>query len=139
MRIAFVVVIVVATLTAYGPSAQQKAAEEKARMDSVIAATKALEKHKADLRSKAQELELNISELKEQLKEAIAALQGEEARMESVKSFHLLRTSSEKVRQIRSQSMVILNIEESIETTQKSINDLEDAKQSIEAELKQLK
>ena len=120
------------TIISCGPSAEQKAAAEKAKMDSVANATKkqiAIEKAKQDsiAATEAQKAagqaaeEANQTQLKSALIELKAQLATAEAKMEDIKKFHLGRTNSEKEAQIGNQTGVIEKIKNQINDTEKQI------------------
>lgn len=134
--------IAILFLTACGPNAQQQAAIEQAKIDSVIVATKAEAEQRTERKTTLQKqlanLETEATELKEALKNTMASLEGEKARMESVASFHLLRSSSEKAQEIKNQSLVILNIEEAIETLKASLDKNATQQNKVQSQLEQL-
>ena len=61
----------------------------------------------------------------------------EKARMESVESFHLMRTSSEKTQEIKNQALVIINLQDEISTLQQQISKAEEQLQQTEQVLQQ--
>ncbi len=101
-----------------GPSAEQKAAKEKAKMDSVAAATalniKQQQESDAASQTAAAEDAANQDALKNQLIELKAQLAGEETKMDDIKKFHLGRLDSEKEQQIADQTAVIERLKNAI-------------------------
>ncbi len=136
MRVFIMTFSALLLLGACGPSAQQKAAEEKAKMDSVAAATKAREDKRHELEIEISNLTNDYDSLKERIKIRMADLQGEKTRLESIESFHLLRTSAEKAEQVKNQSLVILNLEDEINTLRQQMNTTESKLLQVKEELK---
>ena len=115
-----------------GPNAEQKAAAEKAKMDSVANATKnqiANEKAKQDSLASTEANKIadeamneeKQSQLKSDLVQFKAQLATAEAKMEDIKTFHIGRAQSEKEQQIGDQTAVIENLKNQISDTEKQI------------------
>lgn len=91
-----------------GPSAEEKAIIEKARMDSIADATQRAVELRTKLESNLKIIEGNIVTLK-------AELDVEKNEMEKIQEFHLMRTDAERQQQVREQSKRIQSLESQIQ------------------------
>lgn len=139
-QINFLLLLFVSTVVFYncnsGPTPQELQRIQQAHDDSVrnaaIEERKAEEEKEAEKKRRAEEAKVarqKREEDKQILMQLLANLdadrQGEEARMSSVKSFQLLRTSSEKEAQIRAQAMRINQVKIKIEYVREQLRNLE--------------
>jgi hypothetical protein len=122
-----------------GPSTEEKAAIEKAKMDSVIKATEEATKHKIESISLIEDsVKLAVS-YKEILENRLLSKKGDlevaKDKMNKIKEFHFGRTSSEKELQIKNQVAVIDGYEKEIEKLNDSIfkisKKIEDLKEKL--------
>ena len=115
-----------------GPSAEQRAVTEKAKMDSVALATKnhiMAEKAIQDSIAAYAEKEavgaamdqVFQEQLKTQLIELKAQLAAEDVKMDGIKSYHIGRLENEKMQQISDQTMVIEKLKNEISDIEKQI------------------
>jgi hypothetical protein len=109
------------TIMSCGPNAEQKAAAEKVKMDSVAKATMDNIKQTEEAQKSKEEDEANQEALKNQLIEMKAQLAGEQTKMDDIKKFHLGRLDSEKEQQVASQTAVIEKLNNDINDIQKQI------------------
>lgn len=105
-------------LSACGPSAEEMAAREKIKTDSIAQAAK---QELLDQQAKAEK----VAALKQQLIELKAQLAGEEARLESVQQFHLLRSAARKAEEVANQTRVVEELRAQIEEVSRQYADLE--------------
>lgn len=113
-------------LTSCGPNAQELAAREKIKMDSVAHATTIRierEKASADSLAMAQAgTEMEKESLKEALSNAKVELQMAQDKLAKIKEYTLLRTASEKEAQLEAQYTLIQSLEDNIQTMQAELN-----------------
>ena len=105
-------------LSACGPSAEQVAAREKIKNDSIALAAK---QELLDQQAKAEK----VAALKQQLIELKAQLAGEEARLQSVAEFHLLRSASREAEEVANQTRVVEELRAQIEELSQQYAELE--------------
>lgn len=134
-QINFLLLLFVSTAVFYncnnGPSPQELQRIQQAHDDSVKNA--AIEQQKAEAAREAAKLKR--AQDKEAFMQILASLdadlQGEETRMESVKSFQLLRTSAEKEEQVRNQAMRINEVKLQIENMKEQLRKLENGEEYV--------
>jgi hypothetical protein len=134
-QINFLLLLFVSTVVFYncnsGPTPQELQRIQQAHDDSVKNA--AIEQQKAEAAREAAKLKR--AQDKETLLQLLASLdadlQGEETRMESVKSFQLLRTSAEKEEQVRNQAMRINEVKLQIENVKEQLRKLENGEEYV--------
>jgi TolA-binding protein len=102
-----------------GPSAEEKARAEKARLDSVENATKKAMEMK-------QTLESQLQEMSNALTSAKADLDVANSDMNKIQEFHLLRTDSERDQQVHDQSIKIQNLQKDIATLEQNIGNIQE-------------
>ena len=118
MKKLFPIFLVGTLFFACGPSAEEMAAREKIKNDSIAQAAK---QELLDQQAKAEK----VAALKQQLIELKAQLAGEEARLESVQQFHLLRSASRKAEEVANQTRVVEELREQIKEVSRQDADLE--------------
>lgn len=108
-----------------GPTAEEKAAIEKAKLDSVATVTR----HNMETKIALQDSIKNWKEYHEQFKYKLSETKGElaaaEDRLTSIRGFEFLRSASEREQQIKTQTMFI-------DELQNRLTDLENAIQQSE-------
>jgi chromosome segregation ATPase len=102
------IVMVLAAISSCGLSAEETAAIQKRRDDSIAIAVQQRLQEK-------QEIQNKIAQLKNALATFNADLDAAKDAMNQLKDFHFLRTNSEREEQVRNQSLKIQHIEEKIE------------------------
>ncbi len=114
--------------TSCGPSAEQKAAADKAKMDSVIAATKkatedsiSINKGMTELIERKTLTEDAIPYIQSKIDEIKTAQTKATIDMESIKSFQLGRTADEKESQITSQVDIQNRLDEQLKTLESAV------------------
>ena len=125
----FYSIFIISTLfvltTSCGPSAQEKAATEKAKMDSVIKATEAASKQKMETQQLIEDSIKKASNFKEAMGNRLvskkADLEVAKDKMNKIKEFHFGRTSVEREQQIKYQVVVIDSCEKEIERLNNNI------------------
>ena len=60
-------------------------------------------------------------EIKQQIIELKAQLAGEQAKLENIESFHVLRTANEKAQQVSDETVVIENLKSKIDELEKKL------------------
>lgn len=110
----FILVFAVISIVACGPSKEEREAQEKANMDSIAKAAQ------EDL-LKQQEHADSQKKLKEELIDLNAKLVGEEAKLQNINEFKLLRTIEEKAKQLESQTKVVEKLKAQISEVEKQI------------------
>jgi len=138
-KILIVTVFVIFFFSACGPSKEEQAAAEKAKMDSIVKVTEAAVKFKFEMRlslldsikmvkSENKYLENQITEYKGNLAVAID-------RMAAIKEFQFGRTPDEREQQIRNQTILIDKIQKHISTLMNEISLREEKISIFESEL----
>lgn len=109
---------ITAFMSSCGPSAAEQAARQNFVADSI--ATSAKEELLREQRRAAalDSLNNNLIELK-------AELAGAKQKLNSLSEFHLMRTEDEKAGQIASQTRIVLELEQAINTTTEKLNNLQ--------------
>lgn len=109
-------------------SVRNAAIADTKKAEEIAAEKKRLEEEaKADKLKRSQDKEI----LMRTLASLDADLQGEETRMGSIQSFHLLRTSSEKEAEVRNQAMRINEIKLQIERIKEQLQKLENGEEYV--------
>ncbi len=116
MRNLVSVIIVLITLASCGPSAEEMAAIQRRRDDSIsrVAQQKAIVK---------MELKQNIAKLKDVLENLNADLVAATDGMKNIQEFHLFRTQKEREEQLRSQTLKIQKLNDRIQATSQEISE----------------
>lgn len=132
-------ILFVSFLFSCGPNAQEKAAMEKAKQDSIQkeiekqAEAKAIQmKAREDSIRQADETAANnamakqddLSQKKEELSNAKADLAAEQDKLSRIKEFQFGRTPTEREQQIRDQTKIIEDLKNNIEDLEKQISEL---------------
>jgi len=115
-----VLLIAIGLLFACGPSEEEMAMREKSKNDSLFAAAK--EQVRLEEQRAAQ-----LAQLKQQLIDLTALLAGEQARLESIRDFQFLRSSSEKARQIAEQTRVVEELKLQLRELKDTLGEIEQA------------
>jgi hypothetical protein len=115
------ILLVNSILISCGPSAEQIAAEEKRKLDSVAATAQQQILDQQAVERAAAEEAANQEMLKQQLIEFKAQLAGAEAKLQNINQFQFGRTSDEKVSQITDQTRVVEEIKAQITDVEKQI------------------
>lgn len=106
--------IITVFLFSCGPTAEQKAAAEKAKADSIAMATQTAMETK-------RSLEAEIEGMNNRLMAKRADLDVAKSQMGKIQEFQFLRTESEKEQQVHDQSIKIQTIEQEIAATEQDI------------------
>lgn len=105
--------------TACGPSAEERAKLQKAREDSIRVATENATKQRLEMKLALNDSIKNLESMKEALENRLTFLKGElevaKDKMTSIKEVQFLRTPGEREQQIRSQALIIDQLEKEIE------------------------
>lgn len=136
----FITTLSVMTLSSCRPSAEEKAATEKAKMDSIAKATELATKQKIKMKLALQDSIETATAEKEFMETLLTDTKGELAsakdKMGSINKFHFGRTRSEREAQIKNQTMLIDNLEKQITNLEKSITQTEEKIKRFETEIK---
>ncbi len=111
-------ILLILVLSSCGPSAEEIAAREKIKNDSIALAAK-------EELLREQEKAEKISQLKQQLIELKAQLAGEESRLESIHGFHFLRSKGTKAEEVANQTRVLEELKAQLEETQLQLSELQ--------------
>ena len=114
-------IAIVITFVACGPSKEEIAAIEKAKMDSVAKATEANIARQKAIQDSIDAVAANQEVLKAQLIELKGELAGAESKLNSVAQFKLLRTADEKATQIAEQTKIVEELKTQIAELEKQI------------------
>jgi len=110
----FLLLIFTACISSCGPTAEQKAAAEKAKADSIATATqKAVETRQA--------LETQLDAMDNRLMTKKADLEVAKNQMNKIQEFQLLRTDYEREQQVHDQSIKIQTLEQEIAAAEQDI------------------
>ena len=110
----FLVLLVTVGLFSCGPTAEQKAAAEKVKADSIALATQTAIETK-------QSLEDELDRMNNELMARKADLEVAMNQMSKIKEFQLLRTDAEREQQVHDQSVKIQTLEQEIAVTEQEI------------------
>jgi len=102
------IIILLAFISSCGPSAEEQAATQKHRDDSIAVSVQQRLQAKMDIQSR-------IAQVKNAITNLNADLAAAKDRMIQIQDFHFLRTNSEREEQVKNQSIKIQRIEEKIE------------------------
>lgn len=119
-----------------GPSAEEKVAIEKAKMDSIANATKQKMETKLALQDSLKWTRSNKGMMEMQLTETKGELAAAKDRMGLIKEFQLGRTQSERGQQIKNQTILIDSLEKQIRNLEITIQATEQKIRNVETELK---
>jgi hypothetical protein len=126
-----------------GQSAEEKAAKEKARTDSIVKATEEATRNKIEM---AQSLKDSISKgtnvlnmLEKRLVAEKADLEVAKDRLVKIKEFHFGRTAAEREQQIKNQIVAIDEIEKTIESLDSKITLVNQKIEQLKVELQAYK
>ncbi|MBX7204293.1 MAG: hypothetical protein K1X81_02605 [Bacteroidia bacterium] len=108
-----------------GPSKAEIEARERQVADSTKMATEAAIKADAEAKAREQKRKKDHSQLKQQLIEMKARLAAEEAKLQDINSFHLMRTSTEKQQQLAAQTYEVEMLKAAIEETEAKLKQLQ--------------
>lgn len=111
--------LITSLFVACGPSKEETAAIEKAKMDSVAKATEDNIARQKAIQDSIAIVAANQEEIKAQLIELKGQLAGEESKLNSVEQFKLLRTADEKAAQIAEQTKVVEELKAQIAELEK--------------------
>ncbi len=122
MKTHFFISITALLLFACGPSKEEVAAREKAKMDSVAKATEQNLARQQAVQDSIESAAMNQEALKAQLIDLMGQLAGEESKLNSIAEFTLLRTADEKAAQIAHQTIIVEQLKAQISEIEKQIN-----------------
>lgn len=113
--------LVIFSLSACGPSKEEQAIKEKAKMDSVAQATANNIARQQAIQDSIAADAANQEALKEQLINLKAKLEAEQVKLNDTEQFKLLHSKDEKAQQIEEQTKVVEQLKSQIEDIQKQI------------------
>lgn len=120
-----VLTLILITLFACGPSAEEKAKMQKEREDSIRVATENATRLKLEKKLSLEEALRNAEATKEGLENRLTFLKGElevqKDKLNTIKEPQFLRTPQEREQQIRAQVMAIEQAEKDIKSIQEEI------------------
>ena len=132
----------VALLSSCGQSEEEKAKlqqQQQAREDSIKSAVEDETKHKLEnihaLKDSLEKTNMSHSVYQANLMDAKANLEAAKDKMNSIKEFEFGRAASEREDQIKSQSMVITSLEQSVKDIEQQIKDDENRISQLKAAL----
>lgn len=108
-----------------GKSEQEKVAEQKRVTDSIVNVGAQRVKDSLDYAQKQAQIEERKEEIGMELQTLKASFIAENAKMDEIKEFNLLRTASEKDEQINNQAILIQSIEGDILKLNTELNSLQ--------------
>ena len=147
-KISFIISFI-AIFIACGPNAEEKAAMEKhkqdsidnvqamekARMDSVAALAKNQEDKKNSLQNELAGLKQKRPMIESAIMQAKADLAAAYSKMQSIQNFHFGRSADQKAEEIRQQTLAIENWQKRIQDMQQTMEDCDKRIKNSELEL----
>lgn len=106
--------LLIVTIISCGPSAQEKAAAEKVRMDSIADATKKAMEAK-------QSLEVQLDKFNTDLMQTKADLDVAKNEMNKIQEFQFMRTADERQQQVHDQSIRIQTLEKNVSILENNV------------------
>lgn len=140
MKFSLRLFFIVCTLASCGPSAEEKAAIERRKNDSIARAVEEETIHRMETKRRLEDslaqMHDHIAFLKIELSDTKADLAVEQDRMSRIKEWQFLRSPQERDEQIRTQSLIIDDLHRSIESLEEDIGKFEKGIGKLEREVK---
>lgn len=114
------VLILIFLFSSCGPSAEEIAAQQKRRDDSIVVATQRIQQEKQNLKSE-------FSSIKNEYQHAVADFVAAKDEMNHVRDFHFGRLQSDRDEQIRNQALKIQHIGDRVDSLKLVMNEKQNA------------
>lgn len=138
MKKSYVLVFVLmAALSACGPSEQEKALEQKKHDDSLAVVVKNKIEHKNEIENQIISTKDQIQKLKNELSEAKGDAAAAADKMIKIKEWQFGRTSSEREEQVKNQTIIIDEANRKVSEIESAIVDAEASQKELELALKE--